>query len=340
MDVLQDKFLEEHGTLMDEDVNNIISTDMLAVMCPNLDGMAYKKSWGYYGGQGVAGAHFEDGLLHFGHHMIQMVLNVDWDPVAATVFQTLQCYSRKTWVFYNIGGPNGAIKLNQFIGEDLWELPKQEVLVDELLVARSYILDPRVFASHPDFEVKYQYDGEFMYGDAGHSVLGCGAFSYACNFAMPAAFQSYIMAEKILADAVRKCSRSYIKLRGKGVILRTFVFVSAMIFYVMGKGKDANDMVKDWVTFCFRADRMKPHLTVRTVDEEEDDYATPVNENDSQCEICGHSYITTKYHVVAGKKMLKVGMCCECVAVLGMENKVAKVPLFTTTTARAIGLNV
>ena len=112
-----------------------------------------------------------------------------------------------------------------------------------------------------------------------------------------------------------------------------------MMYYFMRKGGDVPDLIKQWVGFCFRADKMKPHLHGMVASMEEEDFAAPVNDADAQCEMCGHSCVTAKYHVVSGK-MKGVGMCCECVAAFGLGKKAAKVPLFTTAVARVMGLDV
>ena len=326
--------------MFDEEANNIISSDLLKIVHPTLDGMSFNQPWTYNGGHGLAGTHFEDGMLHFGHHMVDLAFTIASNQlVTSAVVNAFQTYSQKTWVFYNELGVTGAVGLNKVIGE-LWKVPSKDILVDELLVSRNYVLDPRYFVDNPAFTIAYQKDGDFMFGNAGHSVLGCGFVSFACNFVMPGSIQYYIMAEKLMSDAARATFGKYgarRQLLTPNVPLRMFTFVSALIYYYMKKGGEVSKEIKDWVLLCVQSDKARPHLhNVGTLKDDRD--ASPENDNDAQCEACGISYVSAKYEVMSGKWKGN-GLCCECVAAFGISgSKLANVPVFPTSVAKALGL--
>lgn len=333
---------------------DILGEDVLPTIHPHLDGMSWNRAWTYNGGQGVAGVHAEDGFLHFAHHMVDMKLVVE-DQLTRDLVDLLYGLSSKVWVFYrglyreqqpaeaalalkSLQPAEAALALNKIVAE-MWGV---ESLADELLVAREFVLDPRVFAGDGRFEVVVQKNGEMVFGNAYHSVMGAGFFSFACNVALVGAIQSYILAEAAMARAVRGVSKKYLGVRkamegGVEPAIRNFVFVASMVSYYLdaclggriGLGR-FDSIIKMYVRFVYGADRARGHLAVPVCLKDEEH--VPVNENDAQCEMCGGSYVSCKYVLEGG-----VGMCVECVS-LGSGQELQVVPLLPTAVAKRVGL--
>jgi len=337
---------------------DILGEDVLPTIHPHLDGMSWNRAWTYNGGQGVAGVHAEDGFLHFAHHMVDMRLVVE-DGLTRDLVDLLYGLSSKVWVFYRGHGqqPAGAalaltspqpaeslqpaeaaLALNKIVAE-MWGV---ESLADELLVAREYVLDPRVFVGDDRFKVVVQKNGEMVFGNAYHSVMGAGFFSFACNVALVGSIQSYILAEAVMARAVRGVSKKYLGVRkamegGVEPAIRNFVFVASMVSYYLdaclggriGLGR-FDSIIKMYVRFVYGADRARGHLAVPVCLKDEEH--VPVNENDAQCEMCGGSYVSCKY-VCDGEQ----GVCVECAALKGGQ-ELQVVPLLPTAVAKRVGL--
>lgn len=328
---------------------DILGEDVLPTIHPHLDGMSWNRAWTYNGGQGVAGVHAEDGFLHFAHHMVDMRLVVE-DGLTRDLVDLLYGLSSKVWVFYVGSGSSpspaeGALELNKIVAGMLGVEP----LADELLMAREYVLDPRVFMGDGRFRVVVQKNGEMIFGNAYHSVMGAGFFSFACNVALVGAIQSYILAEAAMARAVRGVSKKYLGVRkamegGVEPAIRNFLFVSSIVSYYLdaclggriGLGR-FDGIIKSYVRMVYGADRARGHYSVGVCLRDEDH--VPVNENDAQCEMCGGSYVSCKYVCSGGLGGEGVGVCVECAALgLGSGEALQVVPLLPTAIAKRVGI--
>ena len=315
---------------------------MLPTIHPHLDGMSWGRAWTYNGGQGIAGIHAEDGFLHFAHHMVDLVLEVE-DQLTRDLVDLLYRLSSKVWVFYTAGEGSpqpaqAALELNKIVAGMLGKEP----LADEILMARDYVLDPRVFMGDGRFKVVTQANGEMMFGNAFHSVMGCGFFSFACNVALVGSLQAYILAEAVMAKAVRGVSKKYLAVRkamegGVEPAIRNFLFVSSMLSYYLdaclggriGLGR-FDSIIKSYVRMIYAADKAQYHYSVRLCHNDTDH--VPVNDNDAQCEVCGGSYVSCKYVDDDG-----VGCCIACAALKGGQ-ELQVVSLLPTAIAKRVGI--
>ncbi len=316
-------------------------------MCPNLDGMAWGRSWTYNGGHGLAGLHAEDGLLHFGHLLLDVQLSFPYEgcidatgslPLDEQLVSVMQMLSSKVWVVSTkYTSPEHVIALNELLGK----LASTGSLVDELLVSREYVLDPRVFEDAPNWQVITQTSGEMVYGDAAHSVLGSGFFSMACNFAMKTSFSAYIMAEQKLGAFVRmkKINAAYHQVRRqmngeRPTPVRNFVFTSALITYFLTtclKFDTYPSFIMTSLRKLYKGDKNK-HKQLAFPILINDKYFLPVNSADRQCEKCGVGYVIGLY-ALDGK-----GVCVDCVIDEKKRKKYSFVSLFNGFLAKMTGI--
>jgi hypothetical protein len=127
-------------------------------------------------------------------------------PVDRAIIDMYTKFSRKTWVYSKSVGVEGALEVNQWFADQLW----QPSFADGLLTARTFVLDPRCITPSMPFEVLHQHPGDFVLGEAGHCVVGGGLVNMAFNFATFQKLDVYIKREIDMADAVRSCSSDYI----------------------------------------------------------------------------------------------------------------------------------
>jgi hypothetical protein len=340
-----DEYLQDGDDV--DDIEFVFNEDFLSRMCPNLDGMAWSRGWTYNGGHGLAGLHAEDGLLHFGHVMVDVKLSfpfqgiIDYtgaveESLNEQLVNIMQKLSSKVWVFHNkITSTENVIELNKLLGK----LSGETSYVDELLVSREYVLDPRVFEDQPNWQVITQTAGEMVYGDSPHCVLGCGFFSVACNFAMKRSFLAYIRAEQRLATFVRKAGGAYLSARkrmnaGLPVAVRSFVFTSALFAYFLIsclKFDTYPSFILTSLRTLYQDDKQK-HKQLRCPTELDDKEYLPVNSADRQCERCGAGYVVGLY-ALDGK-----GACVDCVLSEKKRKKYSFVSLFNGFLATATGL--
>lgn len=328
-----------------DDLNFFLRDDFLSAMCPNLDGMAWSRGWTYNGGQGLAGLHAEDGLLHFGHLLLNVKLSFPYEgcldasgslSLHEQLVHVMQMLSSKVWVVSTKHTtPEHVIELNKMLGR----LTSTKSLADELLVSREYILDPRVFEDLPNWQVITQTNGEMVYGDAAHSVLGSGFFSVACNFAMKGSFSSYIVAERKLAAFVRKAGAAYLEVRkqmngGVPTPVRSFVFTSALISYFLStclKFDTYPSFIMSSLRRLYNDDKDK-HNRLSFPILINDAHYLPENSADRQCEMCGVGYVIGLY-ALAGK-----GVCVDCVLNEQKRKKYSFVSLFNGFLAKMTGI--
>lgn len=227
----------EDGSDLD-DVTFRFQDDYLDVMCPNLEGMAWHRGMTYNGGNGIMGLHAEEGLLHFGHLMVDVKFSFpQGGDVSLTerLVNVVQELSSKVWI---IPKSRTTVELVKQLNDMLFDVSGELSYADELLVSREFFLDPRVFEKKEDWQVITQSTGEMIVGDSPHCMMGCGFFSVASNFAMKRSFLSYIGVEEKLASLVRAAGVSYHEARkrinnGVAVEVRKFVFTSALITYFL-----------------------------------------------------------------------------------------------------------
>jgi hypothetical protein len=313
-------------------MQQILHDDILPSINPTLDGMAWGSSWTYNGGFGLAGAHYEDGWLHYGHHMID--IRFSGSQPYQSLLETVATYSRKTWLIFQ----QDPLKMNKLIA-DMWRNPSY---ADEHLVSRVYVLDPRKFGTQPGFQLLYQKPGEMLFGDNGHCVFGSGLFSFACNFAMQDSLHKYMKAEIDMANVIRPVSEEYLQMRatfnnGIEPILRDFVLGCAIAYgYIstclkQGANRFAK-LLRDYLNMIYTIDKSG---SVAGEILREDAEAVPVNAADMQCERCGISCVYAKYVI----QPEGTGVCGQCIQYLGLPKSQYKVvSCINTFLAKMIGL--
>lgn len=284
--------------------------------------MVWTEPWTYMGGSGLAGFHFEDGLLHFGHHLIDcsFKFDPDADPIDIRLLNIWKRFSRKTWVVSKVGGIKGVLECNKILADDMSLLN----VGDAMLMSRMFVLDPRDFVDSDKFSVIYQNPGEFIFGDLGHSVTGFGLLSFAWNFALEDNITNYIRAERNMASIIRKSPTVYKEQRamfngGFEPDLRSFTFINTMLDYVItNRGDDIIPAVFDKVKLCYTFEReMCSEFIAEFVADDEE--FVPVNANDAQCTQCGISCMFAMFVVKQKGKGTKAprlkpeALCHHCV---------------------------
>jgi hypothetical protein len=313
---MQKTFLSKPQELFTDEVNTFINKDILHKVAPHLNGMSWQEPWTYMGGCGLAGFHFEDGMLHFGHHLIDCTFSFfdDTDPNDKQMLKVWSRFSRKTWVVSKHSGTKGVLECNKFLADDLCV----SNLGDSMLMARLFVLDPRDFKDSDNFTVIYQNPGDFMFGDLGHCVSGFGLLSFAWNFALDDSISTYIKLERNMAAITRKCSLEYREQRalfagGLEPDIRSFTFMNSMLDYIITTdGDNIIPLVLDKMKFCYTFEKeMCFDLNAEFIADDEE-YA-PVVPNDAQCTHCGISCLFAMY-VVQHKKRHKTleAICWQC----------------------------
>lgn len=338
----------------DSRVTNVLAEDVLPTIAPELDGMAWQRPWTYNGGYGLSGFHWEDGWMHFGHHMFALAFHASnaLDPKQSLMLDqqllsTMYGLSRKTWVFSKQSGPEGILAVNKHLSE----LHSLDNVADSLLATKVFVLDPR----HVDrslFTVVHQLPGDYMYGDSGHSVTGLSFFSAALNHCVASSLQHYMRMEYQMSSAVRSAGGlRYLKVRERvshySSNVRTFVLSGILLGW--------------WLVACLRSDLSGPHIpqlrdAVRSLWNLDKMIEGPKHvplitssdhiptcDTDVQCELCGLGCISRRY-VLDGR-----GVCVFCAAPTAPKAKRAKkrpkkvevsgvLVLLSTYMARKMGL--
>lgn len=318
-DNYEEKFIEEFNSLVDDDI--------LYKMSPDISGVSWTEPWSYMGGFGLAGFHFEDGLLHFGHHLIECKFSSgdDIDPIDLQMLEVWQRFSRKTWVCSKHAGTPGVLECNKFLADDMGLVDVGDVL----LVSRLFVLDPRGFQNSDIFTVIYQQPGEFMFGNLGHCVSGFGLLSFAWNLALKDYILDYVKGEKDLARIIRRNPVKYDEQRelfwgSTETDIRSFTFMGTMMEYVITTRGDDSVIfeVEQMLKGCFRAERLGC-IGLNAEFLAGDDEYVPVNKNDAQCTMCGISCLFAMYVVKhtgkdARKRQLRrEALCYQCAKLYG-----------------------
>ena len=202
-----------------------IKDDQLHVIAPGSSGLDFFKSWMYNGGIGLAGWHAEDAGMHFGHQSIALEMTLD-DALVSRVLNWYMKFSRKTWVMYKHMGADGMIRLNNLLASR-FGVPQ---CTDELLLSRSYLLDPRTLGGSNDFEVVYQHPGQLFMSVYPHQVFGLNLWSFAWNYCFHDKLDYYLEVEADLAENVRNVGR----FRDTGS--RSLVLTSKLVHAFMFEG--------------------------------------------------------------------------------------------------------
>jgi len=336
----KEKFSDEFNTLVDEDI--------LYKMCPDLNGMAWTEPWSYMGGFGLAGFHFEDGLLHFGHHLIDCTFSYsnDVEAIDREVVEVWQRFNRKTWVCSKRAGTPGVLECNKFLAD---EMGLKDV-GDAMLMSRMFVLDPRGFIDSDIFTVIYQQPGEFMFGNLGHSVSGFGLLSFAWNLALKDYIFDYVKGEKDLARVIRRNPVEYMEQRemfwgGAETDIRSFTFMSTMLDYIINNSTDEYIIyeVLEMMKGCFRAERLRCSVLSAEFMAADDGYV-PLNKNDTQCTMCGISCLYAMYVVKhkgkgAKKRQLRrEALCYQCTKPFGGKDCLKVISLLSTFIAHKFQL--
>jgi hypothetical protein len=336
----KEKFTEEFNTLVDEDI--------LYKMSPDISGVSWTDPWAYMGGFGMAGFHFEDGLLHFGHHLIDCKFSSgdDIDPIDLQMLEMWQRFSRKTWVFSKRAGTPGVLECNRFLADDLG----LKDVGDAMLMSRMFVLDPRAFQDSDMFTVIYQQPGEFMFGNLGHCVSGFGLLSFAWNLALKDYIFDYVKGEKDLARIIRRNPVEYMEQRelfwgGNETDIRSFTFMGTMMEYVITTSDDDHVIfeVRDMLKGCFKAERFGCSSLNAQFLAADDNYV-PVDKNDTQCTMCGISCLFAMYvaqHTGKGSKkrqLRREALCYQCAKPFGGKGGLKVISLLSTFMAQKFQL--
>lgn len=335
------KFTEEFNTLVDQDI--------LYKLSPKLDGMSWKRPWAYMGGFGLAGFHFEDGLLHFGHHLVNCTFSSKdgLDPIDQQMLEVWQRFSRKTWVCCRRGGTPGVLECNRFLADDLG----LKDVGDAILMSRMFVLDPRGFKDSDIFTVIHQKPGEVMFGNLGHSVSGFGLLSFAWNLALENYTLDYVKGEKDLARIIHRNSVEYLEQRtmfsgGIEPDIRSFTFMGTMMDYVIKNINIDDDNiifeVYEMVKSCYRAERQGCGDLKAEFIAGDDEYS-PVDINDAQCTMCGISCLYAMYVLKHGKGdrkrlLRREAVCYRCAKPFSKKGGLKVVSLLSTFIAKKLEL--
>ena len=274
------------------------------------------------GGSGLAGFHFEDGLLHFGHHLIDCTFNffTDTDPIDIRLLDIWKRFNRKTWVVSKTGVTKGVLEYNKFLADDMGVAS----VGDAMLMSRMFVLDPRDFVDSDKFSVIYQNPGDFMFGDLGHSVTGFGLLSFAWNFALEDNITNYLRAERNMASIIRKSPTAYKEQRtmfngGVEPDIRSFTLMNTMLDYVItSRGDDIIPAVFEKIKLCYTFEREMCSEFIAEFIADDVEFS-PVNANDAQCTQCGISCLFAMFVVRQkgkGSKSLRLkpeALCHHCV---------------------------
>jgi hypothetical protein len=319
-------------------------------MSPNTNGMAWTEPWTYMGGCGLAGFHFEDGLLHFGHHLIDCTFSY-WDAIDLIdreMLEVWQRFNRKTWVCSKRAGTPGVLECNRFFADDLG----LKDVGDAMLMSRMFVLDPRGFKDSDIFTVIYQQPGEFMFGNLGHSVSGFGLLSFAWNLVLKDYIFDYVKGEKDLARIIRRNPVEYMEQRelfndGAETDIRAFTFMGTMLDYIINSSNTKDESiiyeVYEMVKGCFRAERLGSIQVNAEFLAGDDDYV-PVDKNDAQCTMCGISCLYAMYvvkHTGKGAKkrqLRREALCYQCAKPSGGKGDIKVISLLSTFMAQKFQL--
>lgn len=334
---MQETFHKTYTECFTDDVVNIINEDILYKMDEKLSGMSWYDPWTYMGGFGLAGFHFEDGWLHFGHHLIdyRFIYGSDTNKMDIKMLEMWRKLSRKTWVVSKVGGIEGVKLCNRFLADAMGFLD----VGDAILTSRMFMLDPRAFKDSDIFTVIHQNPGDFMFGDLGHSVSGFGLLSFAWNLVFKESIPDYIQAERDMAGIIRNQSSQYKKQRAEfnnGVEpdLRSFTFMGTMLDYVIAsKPTDVIPEVLQAVKGCYGVEKEKC-IKIRADFMAHDAEYAPINKNDAQCTECGISCLFAMYVAKATqqRQLPRDIVCCECaIKYGGTFQAVSLVPTFMAT---------
>ena len=258
--------------------------------------MSWERSYGYSGGQGIAGWHMEDGFVPFIHHV--PLIEYDWSGICKAVdrdllqlLSGLSSLSGKTWVLYKgVAGSTEEVvtdilRLNGIIGSQVGVTG----VVDELLVARRFFFRPEWLAAHDKFMMLHQLPGmtivsglNAVYGYSfGHQVSGFSMFSFACNLCFAACLVRCLDIERLLSDCVRFGGDAYRKALGvqghKDVMLRSFVSGCCIVKTWM-ENPTKTGWLHDAVSWLFHRDPFRKYTVQEGVLE---------SDITLQCESCG-----------------------------------------------------
>jgi len=232
-----------------------VHRDLLHHIGPDVSGVGIRKSWVYSGGFGLAGFHVEDGFLHFGHHILDFVGEVQ-DAYEQRLVSFWLNHSKKIWIFKQGASKNDIVQLNSELFDKVvckqskgkQRTARQRVGVcDEVLMSRSVVIDPE-FAERNGYVVVDHYPGQCIVSNYPHTVLGFALFSFAWNFCLPEHVPYYIGMERATADIYR-ANHSLALTRYKELDVpykRAFLVSSALVWGVFSKqyGRFANDWKK------------------------------------------------------------------------------------------------
>lgn len=324
----------------------IIDDDVLHFIAPEVNGMSLDYPWSYFGGFGLAGFHFEDGLLHFGHHLMEInfTFSDDIDSLDIKMVETWKRFSRKTWVFSKHNGTKGVLECNKFFADDLG----LDNLGDTILVSRMFVLDPRAFKDSDIFTVIYQNPGDFMFGDRGHSVTGFGFISFAWNLALKDYIFDYVKSEKDLARIIRKNPVGYKEQRtlfnlGVEPDIRSFTFIGAMRDHIVKGRYGSIPEVEEMLARCYVAER-QGCIELQAEFLADDEQYAPVSTIDAQCTDCGISCLFAMYVVKhtgkdAEQRQLRCeAVCYKCAQQCKDKSGMKVVSLLPTFIAKKFGL--
>jgi hypothetical protein len=338
--------MDDYAVTFTDKVADIIDDDVLYRITPNVKGMSRDDPWSYFGGFGLAGFHFEDGLLHFGHHLtdINFKFSDNIDGLDVNMVETWKRFSRKTWVVSKHNRTKGVLECNKFFADDLG----LDNVGDAIMVSRMFVLDPRAFKDSDVFTVIYQNPGDFMFGDLGHSVSGFGFISFAWNLVLKDYIFDYVKGEKDLARVIRKNPFGYKEQRtifnsGVEPDIRSFTFMGTMRDNFIKNRWASIPAVHEMLAKCYSLER-QGCIELNAEFMADDENYTPLTTIDAQCTDCGISCLFAMYVVKhtgkdAEQRQLRYeAICYKCAALCKKKDGMKVVSLISTFIAKNLQL--
>jgi hypothetical protein len=310
-------------------LKNLIQTDVLDTLQRAYDGMSFRRAWGYFGGFGLAGFHVEDAWLHFGHVVVGITFRNVPSPLVSRLLSTCQSLSRKLWLFYQDNSTEGIIGLNKLLASTFGNVGH----VDEYLVARRFVVDPR-FVSRA-FVTVAQTATQCIVSNHPHCVLGFALFSFAWNVLLRRELPAYLKVEFAMASAKRKLGkealRAYRSITGSSY--RAFVLSSELAYACLDRGAfDGKQAARKLIGDIMGSEEVKLGTIQVSTGKEVVPY-----QGRHQCEQCNLGVMTVLHRrVTKGGRMAGPWLCVSCLVCCPKEELVMEHAAIHVNDSRAL----
>ena len=291
----------------------------------------------YSGGMGLAGFHTEDGMLDFAHVIPDMSFHTH-DMLLLRLLTFLKSFSTKIWIFYKDSSAQGAITLNTLLVEK--GFPEQKAGLDEVLISRSVVMDPRFISTHsPLFEVVHHKVGECLVSAFPHCVLGFAMFSFAWNICLKSRLSEYIEKETSLAEEARRIVDSFTAARQRwGVpVKRNFVVAThamwALVYKPSLPSSVADAIARAIAPLWIEEGVDAPDFIKQSFD------APLISAFACQCFLCAQPIIRRAYHPARAKyDETSPKLYCKPCAIKNQKTRFKQIVLFGSNVAAHHGI--